>query len=74
VRIQTKGLDLSTAQDGSVTELIQIDIAGKFTEPEEVRDVLTMGVYGYKYGFVALDDPTLGRPFQVKVINTLTAL
>jgi hypothetical protein len=74
LRIRCKGIDLSTLQDGSVTELIQIDVAGKFTEPEEVRDVMSMGVYGYKYTFVALDDPTMGRPFSVKNINTLTTL
>jgi len=75
LRIKCQGLDLSTAQDGSVRELIQWDIAGKFTQPEEIKDILSGGVYGYKYNFVSLDDPTgLGRPWQVDVINTLTAL
>lgn len=75
LRIKCQGIDLSTAQDNSVRELIQWDVAGKFTEPEEIKDVLNGGVYGYKYNFVALDDPTgMGRPWQVDVINTLTAL
>ena len=75
MRIKCQGVDLSTAQDGSVRELIQWDVAGKFTEPEEIKDILSGGVYGYKYHFVALDDPAgMGRPWQVDVINTLTAL
>jgi hypothetical protein len=74
LRIRCKGKDLSTAVDGSITELVQFDLAGKFTEPEEIKDVLSMGVYGYKYHFVALDDPTMARPWNVRIHNTLTAL
>jgi hypothetical protein len=72
--IRVAGNDLSTAVDGSVTELIQFDLAGKFGEPEEIKDILTMGVYGYKYHFFALDDPTMGRPWRATVVNQLTAL
>lgn len=75
LRIKAAGLDLSTAQDGTVRELIQFDLAGKFTEPEEILDASDGSVYAYKYNFVALDDPNgMGRPWQVDVINTLTAL
>lgn len=74
LRIKCKGLDLSTAVDGSVTELIQFDLAGKFTAPEPIMDAVNQGVYAYKYHFVALADPTMGRPWSVDVVNTLTGL
>lgn len=74
LRVRCKGLDLSTAVDGSVTELVQFDLAGKFTEPEEIPDVANGGVYGYKYHFVALHDSAMGRAWRVSVQNTLTGL
>jgi len=75
LRIQAKGLDISDAHDGSITELIQFDVYGKYTEPEEVRDALTMGVYGYRYHFVALDDPAnMGRPWRAVIQNTVASL
>ena len=75
LRIQAKGLDLSTLQDGSVRETIEFDLAGKFMEPEEIMDAVGQGVYAYKYNFVALDDPDgMGRPWRNTVINTRTTL
>lgn len=75
MRVNAVGLDLSTAQDGSVTELVQFDMAGKFTEPEPVMDALNQGVYAYRYNFVALDDPAgLGRPWEISVQNERAAL
>lgn len=75
MRVKATGLDLSTAVDGSVTELVQFDLAGKFTEAEEIMDALGQGVYAYRYHFVALDDPNgMGRPWQVDVQNVLTGL
>ncbi len=73
LRILCTGLDLSTAQDGSVTELIQWDLAGKFTEPEEIMDAVGQGVYADRYHFVALDNDDM-PPWQVSVVNTLAAL
>jgi hypothetical protein len=75
MRWEAKGIDLSTLQDGSVTELVQFDLAGKFTECEEIPDALGGGVYAYRYHFVALDDPNgMGRPWQADIVNTITTL
>lgn len=75
MRVNAAGLDLSTAQDGSVTELIQFDLSGKFANPIPVPNATGQGVYGYKYPFVALDDPIgMGRAWQADIINTRSAL
>lgn len=74
LRIRAKGLDLSNAVDGSVTELVQFDLAGKFTEPEVIKDVTGSGVFGYKFHLVALDDPDMGRPWQVDMQNSRASL
>jgi hypothetical protein len=74
IRVKAEGLDLSTLQDGSVKEMIQVDIAGKYTEPEEVRDALNGGVYAYRYHFVALDNPLMGRPFHFICNSTQASL
>lgn len=75
LRIRAQGLDLSTAQDDSVLEQVQFDCAGKFTEPEEIRDASGSGVYAYRYNFVGLGDSSgMGRPWQADIVNTITAL
>jgi hypothetical protein len=71
-RIDIQGEQIGTS-GGPVYESIQIDIAGKFDQPEPIGD--NEGSWAYRHKFCALDDPAgLGRPFKVTVVNSLAGL
>lgn len=53
-------------------ELIQIDLALRFDEPEEIKD--SDGVYAYKYKCTAMPNTDLGSYMTIKTINTIATL
>lgn len=57
--------------EGSITYKFQVDIACHITAAEQA-DV--EGVWGYKYDCVPFSDVTMGRPFQITVVNKQTSL
>jgi hypothetical protein len=73
VRFDVRGEQIGTNAGSPVYESVQIDIAGKFDQPENVGD--NEGSWAYRHKFCALDDPAgLGRPFRVTVVNQLATL
>jgi hypothetical protein len=68
IRIQSKGPLIS----GAVYYLIQVDFCGEVQQFEKVPDA--DGIWSYRYSFGEIQDATMGRGYQIKVINKLAAL
>lgn len=57
---------------GSTYELIKIEMAVKFDEPEEIDD--QDGVYAYKFNCALMPNTSLGSYMTITVINTIATL
>jgi hypothetical protein len=72
LRIEAQGQLLGNNGGTDVYELMQWDIAGKMKKPEEIGN--DDGVQGYKYNVLSIENPDLGRAYQLDLINSRATL
>ena len=75
VRLLATGNEIDT---GVNNEMIRVDVAAKFGNPEKQEDA--NGVFGYKFNFNSLhnadfiSEHAAGAAYEIEVVNSLTAL